>query len=143
MDELSPISMTAQFSAALIFIPAAIAFVAISLLIPRLFRPIHPYAEKLTNYECGERPIGTPWIRFNVRYYVIAIIFIIFDVEVLFIVPWAVVYKSLFPQLGLLVFLEMFVFLLILGVGLVYCWMKGHLEWVLRERTTKGKTKAF
>ena len=135
--------MTAQFSAALIFILAGIAFVGFNLLLPRLVRPINPYPEKLGNYECGERPIGTPWVRFNVRYYIVAIIFLIFDVEVLFIVPWAVVYKSLFSQLGLLVFFDMFVFLLVLGVGLIYCWKKGHLEWVLRERKNEGRTKAL
>ena len=143
MDDVAHISMSAQFSAALIFIFAAIAFVAFNLLLPRLFRPSNPYSEKISNYECGERPIGTPWIRFNIRYYVVAIIFIIFDVEVLFIVPWAVVYRNLFSQLGLLVFFEMFVFLLVLGVGLAYCWVKGHLEWVLQKRSSEERTKAL
>jgi len=129
------ISMPVQFATALVFLLVAVAFVAISVLLPRLFRPINPYSDKLTNYECGERPVGTPWIRFNMRFYIIAILFIIFDVEVLFIIPWAVEFRRLYPEMGLLVFFEMFLFLLILGIGLAYCWVKGHLEWVFRERT--------
>jgi len=134
VDTLPYLSMPVQFATALIFLLVAVAFVAISVLLPRLFRPINPYPEKVTNYECGERPLGTPWIRFNMRFYIIAILFIIFDVEVLFIIPWAVEYRRLYPEMGLLVFFEMFVFLLVLGVGLAYCWVKGHLEWVFRER---------
>ncbi len=143
MDALPDLSMTAQFTAALIFLLAAIAFVAFNILLPKLFRPVNPYEDKLSSYECGERPIGHSWIRFNIRFYIIAIIFLIFDVEVLFIIPWAVVYKSLFSELGLLVFFEMFVFLLVLGVGLAYCWVKGHLEWVLRTKDAQGKTRAY
>lgn len=134
MSEPLSLSMPAHFTAVLVFIVAAIAFIAVSLLLPRLFRPINPYAEKLSSYECGERPIGSPWIRFNIRFYIIAILFIIFDVEVLFIIPWAVQYRSLLGEIGLLVFFEMFVFLLVLGVGLAYCWAKGHLEWVLQDK---------
>lgn len=136
------LSMSVQFATALIFLLVAVAFVAISVLLPRLFRPIHPYSEKLTNYECGERPLGTPWIRFNMRFYIIAILFIIFDVEVLFIIPWAVEFRHLYPQLGLLVFFEMFLFLLILGIGLAYCWVKGHLEWVFRNRPVMAGAEA-
>ncbi len=140
MDSLPPISMPVQFSVALIFILASLAFVAFNLLFPRLLRPTNPYPDKLSTYECGERPIGGPWVRFNIRFYIVAIIFLIFDVEVLFLVPWAVVYKSLLPQLGGWVFVEMFVFILILGVALAYCWNQGHLEWILRERSPEGNT---
>ncbi len=143
MDTNTVISMPAQFIAALIFLLAAIAFVVFNLLVPKLFRPKNSYEEKNSNYECGEIPVGGPWIRFNIRFYVVAIVFLIFDVEVLFIIPWAVVYKSLFSELGLLVFFEMFVFLVVLGVGLAYCWVKGHLEWVLRGKTAEGKTKVI
>lgn len=139
--DVPQVSMLAQFSVALIFLLAAIVFVAINLILPRLIRPMNPYPEKLSNYECGERPVGTPWIRFNIRFYVIAILFLIFDVEVLFIIPWAVAYKGLFSELGLLVFYEMFVFILVLGIGLAYCWVKGHLEWVLRGSNVKGHAK--
>lgn len=136
MDVPLSSSIPIQFSIALIFILAAVIFVGGNLLLNRLFRPQNIYPEKASNYECGERPIGSPWIRFNIRYYIVAILFLIFDVEVLFIIPWAVVYKKLLqdPQIGLLVFFEMFIFLLVLGIGLAYCWAKGHLEWVLRDR---------
>jgi NADH-quinone oxidoreductase subunit A len=135
--ELQQIPMVVQFGAAFIFILAAIVFMLFSLWVPKLVRPHNPNQEKLSNYECGERPVGTPWIRFNIRFYIIAILFIIFDVEVLFIIPWAVVYKDLLPTMGFLVFFEMFVFLTVLGVGLAYCWSKGHLEWIFREKTTE------
>ena len=81
---------------------------------------------KLTSYECGEVPEGSAWVKFNVRFYVIALIFIIFDVEVVFMFPWAVV----FQELGLLAFIEMFIFLTILLVGFAYVWVKGDLDWV-------------
>ncbi|MBD3265460.1 NADH-quinone oxidoreductase subunit A [bacterium] len=132
--------MVAQFGAALIFIFAAIGFIIFGLWVPKLVRPHLPDEEKLSNYECGERPVGTPWVRFNIRFYIVAILFIIFDVEVLFIIPWAVVFKELLPSMGLLVFFEMFVFLLVLGVGLAYCWAKGHLEWIFKEKTIKETT---
>jgi NADH:ubiquinone oxidoreductase subunit 3 (subunit A) len=138
---MSDISLLAQYSVVLIFLLAAIAFVGMNLLLPRLLHPRNPYPEKLVNYECGERPVGSPWIRFNIRFYIIAILFLIFDVEVLFIIPWAVVFKHLYSDLGILVFMEMLVFIVVLGVGLVYCWAKGHLEWVFSEHesaATKG-----
>lgn len=90
-----------------------------------LLRPHRPYPEKLTSYECGEEPIGNAWIRFNVRFYVIALIFLIFEVEIVFLFPWALVYR----ELGLFAFIEMAVFLLILLVGLAYVWVKGDLDW--------------
>ncbi|HPA45158.1 MAG TPA: NADH-quinone oxidoreductase subunit A [bacterium] len=126
--------MSAQYAAILVFLLVAIAFVAGNLILNRLFRPQHPYPQKLNTYECGEQPVGGPWVRFNIRFYIVAIIFIIFDVEVLFLFPWAVVYKDL----GLFAFVEMFIFLLILTVGLAYVWKKGHLEWVLARRTPRA-----
>jgi NADH-quinone oxidoreductase subunit A len=125
--------MAVHFTTVLIFLLASVGFVTVSVFLTKFFRPHNPYSEKLVNYECGERPIGSPWIRFNIRFYIIAILFLIFDVEVLFIIPWAVVYKSLSETMGLLVFVEMLIFLCVLGVGLAYCWVKGHLEWVFRE----------
>jgi NADH-quinone oxidoreductase subunit A len=77
-------------------------------------------------YECGEVPEGTAWIRFNIRFYVFALVFIIFDVEIVFLMPWAVVFK----QLGSFAFIEGLVFIGILVVGLAYVWKKGDLEWV-------------
>ncbi len=82
---------------------------------------------KLEPYECGEQTQGPTWIQFNARYYVWALIFVIFDVETLFVLPWALVYKT-FPDIGL-AFTEMAIFLLILVVGLLYAWKKDVLKW--------------
>ncbi len=127
--------MSAQYTAVLVFLAVGAVFVAGNLLLNQLFRPKRPYPSKLSTYECGEDPVGGPWIRFNLRFYIVAIIFIIFDVEVLFLFPWAVVYK----QLGLFALVEMAIFLVILGVGLAYVWRKGHLEWILAGRRRYGE----
>jgi NADH-quinone oxidoreductase subunit A len=78
------------------------------------------------NYECGEEPVGSPWVKFNIRFYMVALGFIIFDVETVFLFPWAVVFK----ELGLFAFVEMMIFVAILLVGLAYIWAKGDIEWV-------------
>ena len=92
--------------------------------------------DKLTSYECGELPEGSAWVKFNIRFYVIALIFLIFDVEIVFLFPWAVV----FQDLGLLAFIEAFIFVLILVVGFVYVWAKGDLDWVkMNVRYGKGR----
>jgi len=93
------------------------------------------------SYECGEVPEGSAWVKFNVRFYVIALIFIIFDVEVIFLFPWAVVFQELSNNgLGLLAFIEMFVFVLILIVGFAYVWVKGDLDWVkMKVKYAEGR----
>src|SRR5208283_5108184 len=83
---------------------------------------------KVDPYECGEETIGPTWIQFNARYYIWALIFVVFDVEVLFVIPWAVVYRSFQPITT--AFVEMGVFLFILLVGLLYAWKKHALEWL-------------
>ena len=111
-------------------------------LIQHLLSPRHNKGgEKLTSYECGEIPEGSAWVKFNVRFYVIALIFIIFDVEVIFLFPWAVVFQSLTESgFGLLAFIEMFIFVLILIVGFAYVWVKGDLDWVkMNVRYGKGR----
>lgn len=122
----------AHFTTVFVFILFGIFFALLALWIARLLRPSNPNPNKLTTYECGELPRGSSWVRFNVRFYLIALFFIVFDVEVIFLFPWAVVFKQLFPhpQLGTLVFWEMVIFLTILTVGLVYVWGKGDLDWV-------------
>lgn len=107
---------------------AAFAFAA--LVIAYLIRPADPYPAKLLTYECGIVPFSEAWSKFFVRYYIIALIFVIFDVETIFMYPWAVVYKSLSATMGLYPALEMAVFLAILLVGLVYAWSKGDLQWI-------------
>ena len=115
-----------NFGPILIFFGAAIAVVFAALLTSRLLAPHKPNPVKLSTYECGEEPVGSPWIRFNTRFYVIALIFIVFDVEVLFLYPWAVNLKSL----GMFAWIEMAVFMVILAIGLAYVWAKGDLEWI-------------
>ena len=92
--------------------------------------------DKLISYECGEIPEGCAWVQFNIRFYIIALIFLIFDVEIVFLFPWAVVYQ----ELGLLAFIEAFIFVIILVVGFVYVWAKGDLDWVkMNVRYGKGR----
>jgi len=117
--------MLTEFGKAFIFILLGGIFVALGLFGAWIFRPHRPYPEKNATYECGEEPVGNAWIRLNVRFYVTALVFLIFDVEVAFLFPWAIVYK----QFGLLGFLEMAVFLVILFVGYAYVWVKGDLDW--------------
>ena len=103
--------------------------------INKLVAPHHPNAEKLTSYECGEEPTGNAWLPFNSRFYVIALIFLLFDVEMVFILPWAVVFgnHNLIAQdhrWGWFSLIEMFIFLGILILGLAYVWVKGDLDWI-------------
>lgn len=125
-------SMSGHYATVLIFVLVGFVFAGIALGVAKLIRPSNPSPAKMTTYECGELPVGSSWIRFNVRFYLIALFFIVFDVEVIFLYPWAVVFKSLFPvpELGVLVFWEMVIFLTILTLGLAYVWVKGDLEWV-------------
>ncbi len=103
-----------------------VLFVGMAFMVSFIFRPKPPKDDvKNAPYECGEVVKGTSWVQFNVRYYLFALIFVIFDVEVLFVAPWAVVFK----ELGKVAYLEMVVFIFILFVGLVYAWKKGALEW--------------
>lgn len=103
--------------------------------INKLVAPHHPNPEKLTSYECGEEPTGNAWLPFNSRFYVIALIFLLFDVEMVFIFPWAVVFGNhdLIAQdhrWGWFALTEMFIFLGILILGLAYVWVKGDLDWI-------------
>lgn len=110
----------------LTFFVAGIVFVAAAFIASWLIRPKGDQNPvKLSPYECGEVVKGHSRIQFNVRYYLFALIFVIFDVEVLFIVPWAVVFK----QLGMIAYVEMLIFIFILTLGLMYAWRKGALEW--------------
>ena len=116
-------------AAVLAFIVVAVGFLAVNLVLWKVLRPSRFSEEKLTTYECGENPTGSAWIQFNIRFYVFALIFIIFDVEAVFLLPWAVVFR----ELGLLAFIEGLVFIAILVVALAYVWRKGDLEWVRAE----------
>ncbi len=127
-----------------IYAVLVVALVALPLVIQYIVSPRHNKGgEKLTSYECGEVPEGSAWVKFNVRFYVIALIFIIFDVEVLFLFPWAVVFQSLVDsELGFLAFIEMFIFVLILIIGFAYVWVKGDLDWVkMKIKYGEGRYK--
>ena len=117
------------YAAVLAFLVVAVAFLVVNLLVWKVIRPSRFSEEKLTTYECGENPVGSAWVQFNIRFYVFALIFIIFDVEAVFLLPWAVVFR----ELGMLAYLEGLVFIAILVVALVYVWRKGDLEWVRAE----------
>jgi NADH:ubiquinone oxidoreductase subunit 3 (subunit A) len=124
--------MLTSFSAVLAFIVVALGFLVVNLLVWKVLRPSRYSEEKLTTYECGENPTGSAWVQFNIRFYVFALIFIVFDVEAVFLLPWAVVFR----ELGMLAFVEGLVFIAILVVALAYVWRKGDLEWVRAEDRT-------
>lgn len=116
----------------LVFLVAVVGLLAFVMLLWKVLRPSRFSEEKLTTYECGEDPTGNAWIQFNIRFYVFALIFIVFDVEAVFLFPWAVVFR----ELGTLAWLEGLVFIAILVVALAYVWRKGDLAWVRAEDRT-------
>ena len=117
--------MLTEFGKIFVFILIAILFVVVALIAAKIIRPSRPTHEKLLTYECGENPEGSPWVKFNIRFYVVALIFLIFDVEVVLLIPWALVYQDY----GLAGFAVGAIFLLLLGLGMAYEWRKGDLEW--------------
>ena len=129
--------MYQDFLPIIIFIVLAVVLIGLPLVLQYLLSPRNNKGgEKLSSYECGEIPEGSAWVKFNIRFYVIALIFLIFDVEIVFLFPWAVVYQ----ELGLLAFIEAFLFVLILVVGFIYIWAKGDLDWVkMNVRYGKGR----
>jgi len=117
--------MLLNFATVLVFLVAGAFFVGMNLVISRLLQTRNPHPVKLTTYECGEIAEGHSWVQFNIRFYVIALIFLIFEVEIVFLFPWATIFK----ELGAFAFVEMMIFVFILLVGLAYVWGKGDLEW--------------
>lgn len=128
--------MVSGFGTVFLFMVGAVVFAMIALLVSRWIRPKNPTEEKQSIYESGEAPVGTAWGKFNPRFYVVALIFLLFEAELVFLFPWAVVFgNSEFMEKtngtwGRLVFVEAFIFVGILAVGLAYIWAKGMLEWV-------------
>ncbi len=114
----------------IIFVVGTVSFLS------RLLRPsTMPSDEpaKTATYECGEPAAGSSWVRFDMRFYTVALVFLIFDVELAFLYPWAVIFKDLRiagTATGSFVFFEMLVFIVILLAGFIYCWKKGDLDWV-------------
>jgi NADH-quinone oxidoreductase subunit A len=126
--------MQFHFGSVLAFVLVACVFLLVTLLVGRLVRPATPDAAKATVYECGERPIGGGWFNFNPRFYVIALAFLIFDVEVAFTYPVAAVFRRwLSAGEGGRALVEIGAFVLILALGLAYVWRQGDLDWVRAE----------
>jgi NADH-quinone oxidoreductase subunit A len=127
------------FGEILLFIIGGILFVAVSLLASRFIRPNRPNPEKLSTYESGEETIGTAWTQFNIRFYIIALIFILFEVEVVMLFPWATVFakKELLAETngrwGWFAVIEAILFIGVLAIGLAYAWVNGFLDWIKPE----------
>ncbi len=131
--------MAFDLGVVLMFFLVGFGFVFANLLLGKFFRPDNPYADKNEIYECGERPIGNAWIQFNPRFYLVALIFLIFDVEIAFVFPIATVFKDFLASgNGGIAIAELFLFLSILLLGLAYVWRKGDLHWV--KRLADGRT---
>jgi NADH-quinone oxidoreductase subunit A len=123
-----------DFLVVLVFLLFGVSFVVLNIhILSKMLRKDHPEAIKGLTYECGEPTYGSAFIRFDIRFYVIALVFLIFDVEVVFLVPWAVALREFAAAgMGLLAFGEAALFVGILAVGLAYVWRKGDIEWIPR-----------
>lgn len=126
-----------EFGSVLVYLLVACAFITGSLIAGSIIRRHRPTPQKLTIYECGEETIGTAWIQFNVRFYIIALIFLIFDVEIAVLFPWTTIFKDF----GALALVEMGIFILILVAGFAYVWVKGDLEWLKSMGEVGGGTR--
>lgn len=125
------LAMLSHFAQVLTFLIVGFLFIFVTLLFGRLVRPKNPNPVKSESYECGEPAIGAAWINFNIRFYVIALIFLVFDVEIALIFPVAAVFKDFISQgMGSAALIELIIFISILLVGLIYVWAKRDLEWI-------------
>jgi len=114
-----------------VFAVVGIIMAALPLAVVWLLAPRADYPQKRLTYESGVVPFGQAWAQFNIRYYLFALVFVLFEVEVIYLFPWAVVFREFINrQLGGFVFVEALLFIIILGMGLIYAWRKGALEWV-------------
>lgn len=110
----------------LVFTGVGAAFLLLLFVLSKQLRPNKPDSIKLSTYECGMTPVGDSWIQFRIRYYIFALLFLLFDIETVFLFAIATVYR----QLGFVAFLEVLIFVGSLVVGLAYAWRKGMLEWI-------------
>ena len=123
--------MRGEFGTILVFLAAGAGFVFVNILISRLLQPRNPDPEKLATYECGEEPKGDARIRYNFRFYTVALTFIIFEAEILFMFPWAIIFgDEVAAGNGFITFIKGIIFIGILALGLAYAWAKGDLDWV-------------
>ncbi len=125
--------MGLEFGAVLVFAIVAVGFALGGVTVSRLVGPKMPNPEKSSIYECGERPIGVAWFNFNPRFYLVALVFVIFEVDIALTFPVVAVYRawaSSSPSLAWVAFVELFLFTAVLVVGLVWVWAHGDLSWV-------------
>jgi NADH-quinone oxidoreductase subunit A len=126
------VSFEQEYGTVAILVIVGAALYAVIMLLNRLMRPSVPSPLKLTTYECGVESVGTGWAQMNIRYYVFAFLFVIFDVEAIFLVPWAVIVGDLDATTRIspiFALVAMFLFILTLLEGLAYAWKKGVLQW--------------
>ena len=123
--------MLENYFPVLVFVLVGLAFGCVPILLGWLVAPNRPDSEKLSPFECGFAPFDDARSKFDVRYYLIAIIFILFDLEIAFLFPWAAIFKEIVgtPEVKFFGFIEMLVFIAILVVGYIYAWAKGALDW--------------
>ncbi|MEJ2005254.1 MAG: NADH-quinone oxidoreductase subunit A [Cyclobacteriaceae bacterium] len=140
-------TQVSAFGQVLLFMITGALFVMGGLLTAKLIRPDRPSAQKLETYESGESPVGMAWGRINIRFYLFALIFLLFEVEIIFLFPWAVVFgneelnSATKGAWGWYTFAEMFLFVFILFLGLIYAWVYGYLDWpkaVTKTRSFKS-----
>ena len=121
--------MLEQYIPIFLVLGIAAVFGIATVLSSKIFGPQRPTHEKLSTYESGMKPVGSTSERVSIKYYLVAMLFIIFDLEVIFVYPWAVQFKKLFNEFGISVFLSMFVFLVIFEIGYLYVYKKGGFKW--------------
>ncbi|HEY9044398.1 MAG TPA: NADH-quinone oxidoreductase subunit A [Ohtaekwangia sp.] len=124
------------FGEVLLYIIGGVVFILVTLLVSRIVRPNRPNPEKLSTYESGEEPITAAWTQFNIRFYIVALIFLLFEVEIVFLFPWATIFanEDLIRETngawGWFSLIEMVIFIFVLALGLAYAWVNGHLDWI-------------
>ena len=117
--------MMSAYAVVYAFVIVAVGFAAVTLIAAKILRPSVPYARKESTYECGIPAVGSTEVKLNIRFHTFALLFVLFDVEILYVYPWAVTAR----ELGTLALVEMGVFVAILVLGLAYAWRKGALSW--------------
>lgn len=121
--------MIIQYIPIFLVIIAAAGFAGATVFSSEIFGPKRPSKEKLSTYESGMKPVGTTHERISVKYYLVAMLFIIFDLEVIFVYPWAVQFRKLYNEIGMPVFISMMIFLVVLELGYLYVYKKGGFKW--------------
>lgn len=121
--------MIEQYIPVFLVIGVAAIFAVAVIISSNLFGPQRPNTEKLSTYESGMKPVGTTSERISIKYYLVAMLFIIFDIEVIYVYPWGVQFKRLFSEYGIFAFIPMLIFLIVLELGYLYVFKKGGLKW--------------